>query len=133
MSINTPLTLDDWSVQGMSEKQGQQFASQIQDIKPLKLFIRSLPGWCAYHKTGIVLKIIGKPEWSGVGVEMGFDRANLPVHAANDLINRLTDTSRLIELEYLVETMKGLGVDPVIINRLVDEADILAQKLSTVQ
>lgn len=122
-------TIHEWAAEGMSERQGQQFSQDIQHIAPLKLFVRALPRWSAENNTGAIIKIISDPQAGGVGIEFGFDRKTLSVKQANDLTERLIDTSRLMELEYLVETMRGLGVDPAIINPLVDEANDLAQKL----
>lgn len=122
-------TVHEWAAEGMSERQGQQFSQDIQHIAPLKLFVRALPRWSAENNTGAVIKIFSDPQVGGVGIEFGFDRKTLTVKQANDLTERLIDTTRLMELEILVEGMRGLGVDPGFINPLVDEANELAQKL----
>lgn len=122
-------TVHEWSAEGLSDRQGQQFSQDIQHIAPLKLFVRALPRWSLENETGVLIKITSAPKIGGVGIEFGFDRKNLSVKQANELTERLIDTSRLMALEELVETMRGLGVDPSIINPLVDEANLLAAKL----
>jgi len=103
-------TVHEWSAEGLSDRQGQQFSQDIQHIAPLKLFVRALPRWSLENETGVLIKITSAPKIGGVGIEFGFDRKNLSV-------------------KQLVETMRGLGVDPAIINPLVDEANLLAAKL----
>lgn len=122
-------TLDEWSAEGMSDNQGQNFAQDVQSIDALKLFVRTLPKWSTENQTGVLIKITSVPGAGGVGIEFAFDRKNLSVKQANALTDRLIATSRLMELEHMVETMRGLGVDPDIINVLVDEANDLAVKL----
>lgn len=126
-------TLNEWSAQGLSERQGQQFAHDVQHINALKLFVRTLPRWSEENDTGVLIKITSVPGVGGVGIEFGFDQKSLSVKQANELTERLIDTSRLMELENLVETMRGLGVPADIINPLVDEANELAEKLQGAQ
>ena len=129
MDNNT--TLEDWSASGMNEQQGRQFAQDVHHIEALQLFIRSLPVWCRQHKSGVQISITCGDGWEGVGIEFGFDRKQLSVSAGNALIERLMETSKLMELENIIETMRGLGVEPEKINPLVDEANQLAQKLKS--
>lgn len=122
-------TIAEWDAEGLSARQGQQFAQDIQHINALKVFIRTMPKWSTEFNTTAIIEITSMPRVNGVGIEFKFDKKSLTVKEADALTERLIDTSRLMEIEYLVETMRGLGVEPDIINRLVDEGDELAKKL----
>jgi hypothetical protein len=127
--MTTPTTLADWTSQGLDERQGASFAQDIQSIAPLALFARALPGWVEKHSTAVRISIECAPGMGGAGIAMSFGRDSLPVAVAQDLVERLTQTSRLMELETLVETMRGSGAPPAQVDALVEEADRLAQQL----
>ena len=122
--------LQEWSSSGFAPGQGQQFASDVQSIGALRLFVRALPLWSAQHGAGAVVTVTSNPEMPGVAIEFGFDQPKLSVAAAQNLIERLQETSALMEMEALVEAMRELGVPSEFIDPLVEKADALALKIS---
>lgn len=123
-------TLANWESQGLGQEQGAKFAQDIQAIAPLALFTRALPGWVETHQTAARITIDCVPGMNGAAIQMSFDRDSLPVEVAQDLLDRLGRTSRLMELEQQVELLRGTGGHPDLINKLVNEAETLAQDLN---
>lgn len=118
-----------WNSQGLSEQQSEQFSQDVQQIQSLKLFIRTLPKWCQDKQASVMIKIVSSPDMPGVGIEFGFDKKTLSLNDSNELTDRLIETNHLMELEQIIETMRGLNVPSEYINPLVDEANNLAKKL----
>ena len=119
-----------WSQQGLADNQGEEFARQVQHITPLKLFIRTLPGWCQQHGTSVSIAIEAAPGIDGVGIELSFGSSSLPVGAAADLVERMMQTSRLMELEEASAILREGGAPPEAVNAVVDLANSLAAELA---
>lgn len=129
--MNKPqTTLADWESQGLAEQQGAAFAQDIQAITPLALFTRAMPGWVDAHQTAARITIDCVPGMGGAAIQMSFGADSLPVEVAQDLLDRLGKTSRLMELENQIELLRGTGGHPEVINKLVSEAENLAEELS---
>lgn len=122
-------TLHDWNAQGLSDQQGAAFAQDMMHIQALKVFVATLPFWCDKHNTGVVVQLSSEPNAGGVGLELAFSRPTLPVGSAQELVDLLKERNHLMELELVIEKMRGLGVRPDVIDVLVDEANKLAEKI----
>lgn len=130
--MKTPqTTLADWESQGLAEQQGAAFAQDIQAITPLALFTRAMPGWVEAHQTAARITIDCVPGMGGAAIQMSFGTDSLAVEVAQDLLDRLGKTARLMELENQIELLRGTGGHPEIINKLVCEAESLAEELSS--
>lgn len=130
MTNSKKTTLSDWQSQGFHEQQGANFAQDIHSISPLALFVRALPGWVEQYGTGAKIVIDCQPGMEGAAISLGFDHDNLPVEAAQELIERLSKTSRLMEIESQIELLRGVSSNHELINKMVEEADGLAHQLS---
>ena len=122
-------TLHEWASTGMNERQGQTFAQEITSLHGLKAFLSALPYWCDKHQTGVVLQIVCQPQAGGVGIDLAFSEPKLPLSSAHEFVDLLREHNHLNELQLVIEKMKNLGVDPSLINILVDEANTLAKKI----
>lgn len=122
-------TLHEWASQGMNQNQGQTFAQEITSIQGLKAFLSTLPYWCDKHQTGVVLQIVCEPQSGGVGIDLAFGKNSLPLSSAHEFLDLLKEHNHLNELQLVIEKMKNLGIDPSVINILVDEANTLAKKI----
>lgn len=128
---NTPrTTLADWQSQGLADQDGAAFAHNVQTITPLALFTRAMPGWVEAHQTAARITIDCVPGMGGAAIQISFGADSLPTDVAQNLIDRLGNTARLMELENQIELLRGTGGHPSLINKLVDEAEQLAETLS---
>lgn len=130
MSNNEKGTLAEWTSQGFDQQQGASFAQDIQSISALALLVRAIPGWVEEHNTGVNISIDCKPGMGGAAISFAFDKEQLPVASAQELIQRLTQTARLMELESHIEMLRGTSENYELINNLVEEAEQLAETLA---
>lgn len=127
---NKQTTLADWRSEGFDQQQGANFAQDVHAITPLALFVRSLPRWVEENDTGVKIVIECKPGMEGAAIAMAFDRDKLPVAAAQQLIEQMAKTARLMELESHIELLRGVSTNYELINKLVEEAEQLAEFLN---
>ena len=122
-------TLADWKSQGLDSCQGESFAQDIHSITPLALFTRAIPKWVDGHQTSVHINIECQPGMGGAAIEIGFGKETLSVKSAQEFIEILIKTARLMELESHIEMLRGAGGSPDIINKMIDEAEELAESL----
>jgi hypothetical protein len=123
-------TLAHWEAQGLGQRQGQQFALDIQEIPAIGQFARVLPAWSRANNCEVRLTIEARPDWNGgATVDLTFDRKDLSVSMGQDLLARLELTGSLMALTQTIEHMKAIGADATHIDLLVEEANHLANSL----
>lgn len=115
------------SAQGMPAP-GAGFADQVARIDAFKVFVRALPSWAAKYNSSVSFTFQATAE----GVEVNF---GLPESAAknpkmaDEVIQRLMDVERMMQLELLVDQLRNAGVAPEVLDPMIEEANQLAQRL----
>lgn len=107
-------------------------AAKIQSTAAFKTFVRALPEWARRHG-GLHPTIIIQGTDDGAEVSFSFP-AEVRQHACSpedllaNLMEHLSEESRLMEMEILVDEFRGVGVLPEVIDPMLVEANRLLRQ-----
>lgn len=101
----------------------------VQTLECLRTFAAGLPGWVQANGVEAHIRIRGTTD--GVEVQVGFadqDAGKREIYT-NSLLDRLRDVERLQRLQLLIDEMRGAGVEALLIDPMIEEAERLIARL----
>ena len=117
----------DVSAQGMPAP-GAGFAEQVSRIDAFKVFVRALPSWAAKYNASVSFTFRATAQ--GVEIDFGLpERVAQNPKMADEVIERLQEVEKMMQLELLVDQMRNAGVGPEVLDPMINQANELAKKL----
>lgn len=104
-----------------------EFTDQATQIDAFKLFSMILPRWSARHGSSVSIHFQAVED--GVSIGLGLPPSSATQANVDSLFEMLRQGEKMMQLNLLVDQMRGAGVAPEVLDPMIAEAQAIAAQL----